>query len=187
MGNNPSYWSRQGLGANKVRLISDEDLKRFPVESVSWNDALQFLGRLNEREKGRGWTYLLPMEVQWEYACRGAANAKEDCSFDFYLDRPANVLSLRQANFIENGKGVGRPMPVGSYPPNKLGLYDMHGNVAQWCFDPWDTPGKQAIRGSSYATFGARFCSAAYRYGQAPTYRLLNLGFRVIRVPAGRP
>jgi formylglycine-generating enzyme required for sulfatase activity len=78
MGNNPSWFSRQGGGKDKVKDIADADLKRFPVEQVSWNDVQEFLKKLNEREKGKGWLYRLPSEAEWEYACRNAATTKEE-------------------------------------------------------------------------------------------------------------
>ena len=143
MGKNPSYFSRDGDGKDKVKDIKDEDLKQFPVESVSWDDAQEFIKKLNEKEKGRGYLYRLPSEAEWEYACRGGATSEEECSYHFYFDKPTNDLSSTQANFDgdspfgkgEKGPYLGRTTKVGSYAPNKLGLYDMHGNVWQWCED----------------------------------------------------
>src|SRR5208283_3503076 len=114
-----------------------EDLKQFPVELVSCDDAQKFIKKLNEQEKGKGWLYRLPTEVEWEYACRGGATSEEECSYDFYFAKPTNDLSSKQANFdgtepggnADKGPYLGRPAKVGSYAPNKLGLYDMHGNL----------------------------------------------------------
>ena len=79
--------------------------------------------------------YRLPKEVEWEYACRGGPMAnKLDSAFDFYFDKPVDQLQAEQANF-EHGKGLKRTCQVGSYKPNRLGLYDMHGNVWEWCED----------------------------------------------------
>jgi formylglycine-generating enzyme required for sulfatase activity len=97
MGNNPSYFSRNGGGKDKVKDIADADLKRFPVEQMVWGDVQEFLKRLNERQKGKGWLYRLPSEAEWEYTCRNAATTKEACSFDFYLDKPTNALSSTYA------------------------------------------------------------------------------------------
>ena len=101
MGNNPSWFSRDGGGKDKVKDITDEDLKQFPVEKVSWDDAQEFIKKLNEREKGNGWLYRLPTEAEWEYACRGGATSEEECSYHFYFDKPTNESSPEQANFAE--------------------------------------------------------------------------------------
>ena len=71
MGRNPSHFSRTGGGKDAVKDIPDAELKRFPVENVSWEDAQEFLRLVNEKEKEAGWVYRLPTEVEWEYACRG--------------------------------------------------------------------------------------------------------------------
>jgi serine/threonine protein kinase len=192
MGNNPSVFSRFGGGKGAVQDISDEDLEQFPVEEVSWNDIQEFLKKLNASEKERGWLYDLPTEAEWEYACRGAASSKEECSFDFYLDKPTNDLSSHQANFkgdepagnAPKGPYLARPCKVGSYPPNKLGLYDMNGNVWQWCADFWD-PDHRVVRGGAWGT-GAGECRAAFRHGNPPTVRGGALGFRLVRFPSGK-
>ena len=160
MGNNPSYFSRSGPGKDQVKDIPDADLKLFPVEQVSWNDSQEFIKKLNEKEAGRGYVYRLPSEAEWEYACRGGATSQEECSYHFYFDKPTNDLSSKQANFNGNkpfgkadkGPWLDRPAKVGSYAPNKLGLYDMHGNVCQWCTDLF-TPGasNRVLRGGCLA------------------------------------
>jgi formylglycine-generating enzyme required for sulfatase activity len=192
MGYNHSYFSRKGEGKDAVKDIADSDLKRFPVENVSWNDVQKFLEKLNELQKGKGWVYRLPSEAEWEYACRNASTSKEDCSFDFYFDKPTNDLSSKQANFhgeypagkADKASYLGRPAKVGSYPPNKLGLYDMHGNVRQWCLDLYDGTGSQRVfRGGSWNTIG-QLCAAAGRYRNSPLYRIGNLGFRLARLPS---
>jgi formylglycine-generating enzyme required for sulfatase activity len=191
MGKNPSYFSRDGKGKDKVKDIKDEDLKLFPVEAVSWNDAQEFIKKLNKKEEGRGYLYRLPSEAEWEYACRGGATSEEECSYHFYFDKPANDLSSKQANFNgehplgmgEKGPYLGRPTKVGSYAPNKLGLYDMHGNVWQWCEDLF-TEGASArvIRGGGWH-YDAGYCRAAFRIRFSPVDRSHNLGFRLARVP----
>jgi formylglycine-generating enzyme required for sulfatase activity len=188
MGNNPSRFSRKGIGRNAVLDISDEELKLFPVEQVSWDEVQAFLKKLNEKERSRGYWYRLPTEAEWEYACRGGATSLEECSYHFYLDKPTNDLSSEQANFDGNypagkapkGPNLGRPTRVGAYPSNKLGLCDMHGNVWQWT----DTAGGefQVFRGGRWSRSGS-FCRAAVRNGSTPALRNDNLGFRLARVP----
>jgi formylglycine-generating enzyme required for sulfatase activity len=189
MGKNPSYFSRQGEGKDRVKDITDEDLKQFPVERVSWFMAKTFLTKLNEKEKGKGYAYRLPTDAEWEYACRGGATTEEECSYHFYFEKPTNELSSKQANFNGNfpfGKGekgpnLERPTKVGSYAPNRLGLYDMHSNMRQWCED-WKTTQTRVVRGTSYGG-KASWGTAAYRDGAGPDiYFDQGIGFRVVRV-----
>jgi formylglycine-generating enzyme required for sulfatase activity len=194
MGYNPSWFSRTGGGKDKVKSIVDADLQRFPVENVTWYDAQQFLRNLNDKQKGKGWLYRLPSEAEWEYACRNAATTREACSFDYYFDQPTNDLSSTQANFDGNrpaGKGakgpyLKRPTRVGSYAPNQLKLYDMHGNVLQWCGDVLDDAWGECrvFRGGGWF-FEASYCCAANRITREPTYLSYDLGFRLARIPVG--
>ncbi len=88
-----------------MKDIADAELKRFPVEKVSWDDAQAFLERLNKREKEAGWVYRLPKEAEWEYACRGGPlSDKFESAYDFYFDKPTNQLLPEQANF-EHDRG----------------------------------------------------------------------------------
>src|SRR5262249_21262303 len=129
-----------------------------------------------------------PTEEEWEYACRGGARSKEECSFDFYLDQPTNDLSSTQANFNGNypagsaakGPYLGRTTKVGSYPPNRLGFYDLHGNVWEWT----DSVGgsDRVVRGGGWDCVGP-LCLAAVRDWVAPADRYSGLGFRLARVP----
>jgi formylglycine-generating enzyme required for sulfatase activity len=191
MGPNPSWFSRKGDGKEKVKDIKDEDLKQFPVEHVSWDDAQKFLEMLNKKEKGKGYVYRLPREVEWEYACRGGATTEEECSYHFYFDKPTNDLSSKQANFNGNypdGKGkkgpnLGRTTKVGSYAPNKLGLYDMHGNVWQWLDDKFLDGPFRMVRGGCYYNGGSHCRSAHRRRGYGTSFVASNVGFRLVRVP----
>jgi len=128
MGKNPSHFSKVGPDA--------------PVESVSWDDAMEFCRRLTQQhresdELPRGYEYTLPTEAQWEYACRAGSTT----AFHF-----GDSLSSKQANFdgnypyrAEKGPYLGRTTPVGTYEANAWGLYDLHGNVWEWCRD-WYGP-----------------------------------------------
>jgi serine/threonine protein kinase/formylglycine-generating enzyme required for sulfatase activity len=185
----PSWYSRTGGGRDKVKDIADGELKRFPVEEVSWDDVQLFLEALNKREKEAGWLYRLPKEVEWEFACRGGPNSnKFESAYDFYLDKPTNQLSPDQANFAPAlGKGLQRTCKVGSYKPNRLGLYDMHGNVTEWCDDAEKTAeevSRRLIRGGSwfYTTWD---CRSALQKWVAPAIRYDSLGLRVARVHVG--
>jgi formylglycine-generating enzyme required for sulfatase activity/tRNA A-37 threonylcarbamoyl transferase component Bud32 len=183
MGNNPSSFTR-------VRGIADEERKLFPVEMVSWADAQEFIKKLNESEqkRGGGYLYRLPSEEEWEYACRGGATSEEECSYFFYFDKPTNDLSSKQANFNGNypvgtadkGPFLARPTRVGAYPPNKLGLCDMHGNVWQW------PASGRVLRGGGWFNEGSPYCLAGYRSRAAPAGRLNFIGFRLARVPRGQ-
>jgi formylglycine-generating enzyme required for sulfatase activity len=189
MGNNPSWFSRAGNGRNSILDISDEELKLFPVENVSWDDVQEFIQRLNERD--RKYLHSLPTEAEWEYACRGGATSKKECEHHFYVDKPTNDLSSQQANFNGNfpaGKApkrkyLERPTRVGAYPPNKLGLCDMHGNVWQWCADLSDpTEGSGRVRRGGSWYDRSSLCQAARRDWDAQAYRNGLLGFRLARV-----
>ena len=185
MGYCPNHFSRFGGGQQEVKDVTDEELKLFPVEQVSWDDAQEFIQKLNERERGRGYLYRLPTEAEWEYACRGGAAFEEECSYQFYCGKPTNNLSLEQANFNGSGdfwrgakgKRLGRTTRVGAYPPNKLGLCDMQGNVWQWCAD-LSEGSNRVYRGGCWDT-QAFDCRAASHKSDAPT-----IGASTRRVPS---
>jgi formylglycine-generating enzyme required for sulfatase activity len=190
-GTNRSHFSRKGYGHRSVVDFSDEALKLFPVEMVSWYDAQEFIKKLNEKERGRGYLYRLPTEAEWEYACRGGATSEEECSYHFYFDKPTNDLSSEQANFngispfgeAPQGKDLQRTTRVGEYPSNKLGLCDMHGNVYQFCADKFDPEGSNPVcRGGCWFVTGAN-CRAAHRFAYDSGLHYNLLGFRLARVP----
>ena len=155
----------------------------------SWDDAQLFLGQLNKQDKQEGWVYRLPKEVEWEYACRGGPMAdKLDSAFDFYFDKPVVQLQAEQANF-EHDKGLKRTCKVGSYKPNRLGLYDMHGNVWEWCEDEQ----KDAQRGLAPGVPGRRLAQRRRRLPGGDPLRPRaglpgrnGLGLRLARVPVGK-
>ncbi len=184
----PSWFARTGGGKDVVQDVSDAELKRFPVEQVSWQDAQLFLERLNALDKQPGWYYRLPTEAEWEYACRGGpSSARAESAFDFYLARPTNRLLPGQANF-KHRQSPGRTCKVGSYPPNRLGLHDMHGNLWEWCddavLDPMGAP-RRVNRGGCWS-YSADDCRAVDRYFNLPSDRDPDTGLRVARVPAGK-
>ncbi len=179
MGNNPSWFQKGGRGAEKLSGVPDADLKRFPVECVSWNDCQVFIQKLNEKLKEGGWMYRLPREAEWEYACRGGATSQAACSWSFYFRSPTNTLSAQQANFSDSA--LARTSRVGSYEPNALGLFDMHGNVWEWCEDALDGS-RRVFRGGGW-TGAAESCGAACRFGDAPADAYYSLGLRLARVP----
>ena len=168
-----------------VAGVQPEDQKRFPVEQVSWDDAQEFIKLVNEQAKETGWLYRLPTEAEWEYACRGGplSNRLQSC-FDFYFEQPTNTLLTEQANF---NKVLKRTRKVGSYQPNPLGLYDMHGNVWEWSADEQkeaNGASGRMHRGGGWDT-GSGHCRAAHRFAKPPSYRNTTLGLRLARVPVG--
>jgi formylglycine-generating enzyme required for sulfatase activity len=108
------------------------DTRAFPVECVRGYDAVDFASLLpsGAEEAPYGLSYRLPTEAEWEYACRGGSSTYQVYAF-------GNSLSSDQANFA-GAKYLRRTCKVGSYPPNGFGLYDMHGNVLEWCMDLYD-------------------------------------------------
>lgn len=186
MGANPSHFSRTGPGKDAVKGIPDADLKRFPVEEVSWDDCQLFIKKLNEKEKESGWVYRLPKEAEWEYACRGGPVDKLDSAFDFYFAKPTNTLLPKQANF---DRALERTCKVGSYEPNSLGLHDIHGNLWEWCEDTVtrkDWGSCRAIRGGSWTDISMHCWAAPTvpRFAFPPSYPHKNLGLRLARVPS---
>ena len=136
MGKNPSYFSAQGEGKKDVE---GKDTTRFPVDQVSWDDALEFCQKLTEQEykAGRlpaGWGYTLPTRAQWEYACR--AGTTTIYSFGDKLSaREANAVGTFGEYAADDVRLSPTTVAVGSYKANPWGLCDMHGNVGEWCRD----------------------------------------------------
>jgi uncharacterized protein (TIGR02996 family) len=190
----PSFFRPGGGGKSKVKGLQTGD---FPVEQVSWEDALAFCQKLSElaEEKRKNRLYRLPSEAQWEYACRGGASASAPFHF-------GASLSSTQANFngnypyggVAKGSCLVRPTPVASYPPNAFGLSDVHGNVCEWCADWYDSayyahsPSEdptgppsgegRLLRGGAWNAF-AWECRCAARCGFHPGDRDYDVGFRV--------
>ena len=164
------------LGTNPSRFVHTNR----PVEEVTWFQVQEFIERLNQRNDG--YRYRLPTEAEWEYAARGGGSDDYAGSFD------------RVAWYLNNS--AGSTHEVGQKEPNAFGLYDMHGNVWEWC-DDWysanyyekspilDPQGPQTgksrvLRGGSWR-FGAHLQRAAVRFKLAPSIRGANYGFRLAR------
>lgn len=175
MGNSPSHFNGGNL----------------PVESVNWNDAMEFCQKLTQKARAAGglpagMEYLLPTEAQWEYACR--AGTTGDYAGD--LDAMAWYASNSQNETHE----------VKLKRPNAWGLYDMHGNVREWCADWYGNypagmqtdPGGagngtyRVLRGGAWNSSGAR-CRSSYRDRMTPDIRSVSLGFRLATVYSSRP
>jgi formylglycine-generating enzyme required for sulfatase activity len=174
-----------------------KDNPLFPVEQVSWLDAEEFCLRLSVHTKR---TYRLPSEAEWEYACRAGTTTP----FHF-----GETITTELANYDgsvygrgKKEKSPGKTTAVGTFPANSFGLYDMHGNVWEWCLDhfhdsyegspadgsAWvDTKAKKnanrILRGGSWID-NPRRCRSANRLRYSADYRLNLIGFRVVYSPA---
>lgn len=187
MGENPSWFSRTRGGKDAVKDISDADLKRFPVETVSWDECQRFVAKLNQQEKETGWVYRLPKATEWEYACRGGPMTdKADSAFDFYFATPTNN-PLREREDFGRNKGLNRTVKVGSNESNGLGLFDMHRNVWEWCDDIKEAAGGNSQRVQMGGGWNhIRWRSAAANIeSELPSHRSNALGLRLARVPSG--
>ena len=179
MGNNPS---------------SRDKGAKLPVTDVSWEDCQEFIKKLNAKTNGG---YRLPTEAEWEYACR----AETTTAYSFGED-----ITPKDANYDESK--IDKPVAVGSYKANAFGLYDMHGNVWEWCEDWYakypdgavmdpkgPATGERRVfrRGSlteeSRVLRGGSFLSndsdarSSYRLNLTPADRIFYNGFRLARTP----
>jgi formylglycine-generating enzyme required for sulfatase activity len=145
MGTNPSYFQNNPQN---------------PVEMVTWFDAQAFCKKLSQIT---GKTYRLPTEAEWEYACRAGTTTR------FYFGDDANQL---KDYAWYGGNSNDTTHPVGQKKPNGWGLYDMSGNVWEWCED-------SCLRGGSWY-YAPRSCHSAYRLRSFPGFRDFNYGFRVV-------
>ena len=176
-----------------------------PVVNVSWNDANAFCDWLGRVERCR---YRLPTEAEWEYACRAGGTTRYSNGDDAVdLAEVGNIGDLSFKERFRNWSGATHAArdgsiftsPVARYRPNPFGLFDMHGNVEEWCSDgfrnnyygesPPDDPrgiptsARRVIRGGGWYD-GPIYCRSAFRYLHLPEDRSDSLGFRVVRVPA---
>jgi formylglycine-generating enzyme required for sulfatase activity len=167
---------------------------QLPVERVSWDEVREFCQRLLDKTSH---TYRLPSEAEWEYACRAGTT-----TLFHFGDTLTPLFANYQAGFTYTSELVGRDRnkttPVGSFPPNAFGLYDLHGNVWEWCADLWHKNYKGApadgriweeggktservIRGGSWSLY-PRFCRSANRDRRDPAARSYDLGVRIVMV-----
>jgi formylglycine-generating enzyme required for sulfatase activity len=171
------------MGSNPSKFKGPQN----PVEQVNWRDAVQFCRKLSamSAEKTAGHVYRLPTEAEWEYACRSGTTT----AYGFGGD----ASRLGDYGWFEDNSDS-KTHPVGEKKPNAWGLYDMHGNVYEWCQDRYgaypigsatDPTGAtsgwfRVFRGGSWHYY-ARHCRSAIRARYAPGFRLDSLGFRVLR------
>ena len=186
----------------KIKIDLESDPSRFkgdnlPVECVWWDHTQEFCARLSRKTNQ---TYRLPSEAEWEYACRGGTTTP------FYF---GETISTELANYHGNytygggakGEYRGKTTEVGKFPANPCGLYDMCGNVWEWCEDEWhgnyiNAPAdgsawldknseSRLLRGGSWYNFPA-YCRSAYRYSDHLALNFNHIGFRVVCSGAAR-
>jgi len=155
---------------------------KLPVTNVSWEDCQEFIKKLNAKTNGG---YRLPTEAEWEYACRAGTSTAYS-----YGDE----ITPKDANYDDSK--LGKPVAVGSYKPNAFGVYDMHGNVEEWCEDRYGslqdgevtdpkgpaTGRNRVLRGGSFFSDGSR-ASSFFRLYFTPSGRIGVYGFRLARTP----
>ena len=192
----PFYMGVHEVTQEQYEAVMDKNPSNFkgatnPVEKVSWDDAVAFCQALSRKT---GKTVRLPTEAEWEYACRAGSKTRfsygdDDNQLGNYAWYPAN--------------SGGTAHPAGQKKPNAFRLYDMHGNVWEWCSDwyaagyyananPIDPTGpafgapRRVLRGGSWGN-APQYCRSAFRLGYPPDYRYDIIGFRVsVDLPAGQ-
>lgn len=169
MGNNPS--SNKGT--------------RLPVTNISWYECQEFIKKLNEKQNN---SYRLPTEAEWEYACK--AGTITPYSF-------GDKITPEDANYADSK--IGKPIEVGNYKPNAFGLFDMHGNVWEWCMNSYysysripvkDPKGPSegsmiVCRGGSFESKEKTFLRSSVRYDFQKNTRTDSIGFRLIKSLCG--
>ena len=218
MGRNPSRFSN---GGGQTEAATGVDTSRYPVESVTWYDAVEFCNKLSEKEGRRPYYRIADIEREADgwikrgkgerrrgaaaIVCRRKHNGNTPVGQERQprstLGRPTMAPSRNCNGKLpygteEQGPALGRTVPVGSYRPNAFGLYDMHGNVREWCWDVFDEAyykhspesdpaassggSMRVLRGGAWRGGGSSR-RAAQRAGGALGDRFPGLGFRVVR------
>lgn len=180
MGTNPSSFP----GANH------------PVEQVSWNNAVAYCAALTAQQAAlgnvpAGYQYRLPTEAEWEYACRAGTSAEFNTGSALFCNDARFWYSNHSNSLCNSNNSV----PVGSYAPNAFGLYDMHGNVWEWCLDSYDGYADSAVtdpfvtgglfrvvRGGGWNNVSG-YCRSAFRDYSDPSIVFDDGGFRVVLAP----
>lgn len=186
------------LGSNPSLFVAANR----PVEQVSWDQAVAYCDALTVQEAaaGRlplGYEYRLPTEAEWEYCCRAGTTTEYHSGATLACGQENIAYSQHTSSSCASPGGV-QTSVVGSYAPNAWGLYDMRGNVEEWCLDAWDNSNNypagpvvdpyvlsgpvRVLRGGSWFR-DSRFARSAYRNGTLPTVAVQFVGFRVVCAP----
>lgn len=198
----PFYIGKYPITQAQYRAIMGDDAglgvgADYPIENISWHDAIEFCHKLSQLT---GKTTTLPSEAQWEYACRAGTNTAFHFG-DTITPDVANYNGDYPYGGAPRGENREQTTPVGSFPANAFGLYDMHGNVWEWCLDAYQpsyqgaptdgsagvdlslTEGdlKRVMRGGAW-DYVARGCRSAVRCSLAAGIRMGGCGLRVVLV-----
>ncbi|MGJ8697667.1 MAG: formylglycine-generating enzyme family protein [Verrucomicrobiaceae bacterium] len=189
-----------GRGANLASTPSATGDEQ-PMCFVNWSDALEFCHTLTKKDRAANIIpstseYNLPSEAQWEYACRAGTSTPFHYGDTFTSDL-ANFYGKSPYGTTVTGPYLEKSTPVKTFKPNPWGLYDMHGNLYEWCLDWYsetptttqdpsgpDSGDGRIIRGGAWDR-KATSCRSAYRYSRDPNRRAHNIGFRIVLIPSG--
>ncbi len=177
------------MGTNPSSNVSPN----FPVEGVSWQDAQDYCAALTAQAAAAqnmpaGYEYRLPTEAEWEFACRAGTTTEFNLGSALHCSDANMAFSAHSVSICNSTSTVA----VGTFAPNGWGLYDMHGNVKEWCLDSYGSyyPGavsdpfassgpNRVTRGGSWA-LESEECRSSYRNGESPFLQRADIGFRVV-------